>query len=93
MAGVTCLGEACGWADITSYFPIWMARTFVPAAEQLLASHARTHAWEARMRAIGHGVRQDIEAATALEIACNATPDPGRGVDAADPLGLGRAIG
>ena len=82
------LGEASGWADITSYFPIWMARTFVPAAEALLAANARTHAWEARMRAIGHGARSVIEAAAALEIARRATPDPGRGVDSADPLGL-----
>ena len=40
------------------------------------------------MRAIGHGERTDIEAASALAIARAASPDPGRGVDAADPLGL-----
>jgi glutathione S-transferase len=82
------LGEACGWADITSFFPIWMARTFVPAAEGLLAANTRMHAWEGRMRALGHGDRHDIEAASALAIARSATPDPGRGVDAADPMGL-----
>jgi glutathione S-transferase len=82
------LGTACGWADITSYFPIWMARTFVPSAERLLAANTRMHAWEARMRAIGHGARTDIEAAAALEIARAAKPEPGRGVDAGDPLGL-----
>lgn len=40
------------------------------------------------MRAIGHGARTDIEAAAALEIARAAKPEPGRGVDAGDPLGL-----
>ncbi|HEY2808228.1 MAG TPA: glutathione S-transferase [Steroidobacteraceae bacterium] len=82
------LGIQCGWADITSYFSIWMARTFVPAAEGLLASQPRTHAWETRLRAIGHGERADIEARDALEIARQACPESGRGVDAADPLGL-----
>ena len=82
------LGAQCGWADITSYFSIWMARTFVPAAQDLLAANTRMHAWETRMRAIGHGGRTDIEAAAALEIARLAEPDAGRGVDAQDPLGL-----
>jgi glutathione S-transferase len=82
------LGTQCGWADITSYFAIWMARTFVPAAQGLLAANMRMHAWEGRMRAIGHGERTDIEAAAALDIARHATPDAGRGVDEKDPLGL-----
>lgn len=81
-------GADCGWADITGYFPIWMACTFVPAAEGLLAANTRMHAWEARMRAIGHGERRDIAATAALEIARNALPDPGLGVDRDDPLEL-----
>ncbi len=82
------LGAQCGWADITCYFPLWMARTFVPAAEGLLAPLSRTRAWEARMKAIGHGDRTDIAAAAALKIARDSTPDPRRGVDPSDPLGL-----
>jgi glutathione S-transferase len=82
------LGTQCGWADITSYFPIWMARTFVPAAADLLASELHMHAWEARMQSIGHGTRTDIEAGAALDIARNAIPDAGRGVDPLDPLQL-----
>ncbi len=82
------MGAACGWADITGYFPIWMARTFVPAAQELLRACVRMHAWEARVRAIGHGERRDIAAAVALDIARAATPDAGRGIDAEDPLGL-----
>jgi len=82
------LGAQCGWADITSYFPLWMARTFVPSAEQLLADLTRTHAWQERMRAIGHGERTDIGATEALAIARSATPTAGRGVDREDPLGL-----
>lgn len=82
------LGGAPGWADITAYFPLWMARTFVPPSAELLARHERTAAWEARMRAIGHGTRSDIDAATALEVARAAAPEKGKGVDEADPLKL-----
>lgn len=82
------LGERPGWADITAYFPLWMARTFIPVAPALLAPFARTARWEERVKAIGHGRRADIEAAQALDIARAASPEPGRGVDPADPLGL-----
>jgi glutathione S-transferase len=82
------LGSQPGWADITSYFPLWMARTFVPTANAALAANTRTAAWEARMRAIGHGHRSDIDASSALDIARESTPEKGLGVDATDPLGL-----
>jgi glutathione S-transferase len=82
------LGARCGWADITSYFPLWMARTFVPGAEALLSALPRTQAWEARMRAVGHGRRTDITAAAALELARAAAPEAGRGVDERDPVRL-----
>jgi glutathione S-transferase len=81
-------GAEPGWADITSYFPLWMARTFVPSAAPLLAPLARTAQWEARVRAIGHGQRHEIESATALQRAREAQPEAGRGVDPLDPTGL-----
>ena len=49
------LGSAPGWADITAYFPVWMARTFVPPSAALFAANARMLAWETRVRDIGHG--------------------------------------
>ncbi|HVW67979.1 MAG TPA: glutathione S-transferase family protein [Steroidobacteraceae bacterium] len=83
------LGQRPGWADINAYFPLWMARTFVPGAvEPLLAPNTRTAAWEARIRAFGHGKRTDIDAADALQIANRATPLPGKGIDESDPLQL-----
>ena len=83
------LGAAVGWADITAYFPLWMARTFVPeAVAELLAPDTWTAAWEGRVRAIGHGTRTDIDAATALDVARAAEPEPGAGVDEHDPLKL-----
>jgi glutathione S-transferase len=82
------LGDEPGWADITSYFPLWMARTFVPQCASLLASNVRTAEWEARMRSIGHGARTELDAVAALDIARAAEPAPGRGVDPDDPLCL-----
>ncbi len=63
------LGAACGWADITAYFPLWMARHFVPSLSAVLDANQRTRAWETRMEGIGHGTRTEIEAGAALEAA------------------------
>jgi len=84
------LGNEPGWADITCYFPLWMARLFVPSATVLLSGNERTADWEARVRAIGHGRPTDLGATAALEIARAAAPEEGLGVDATDPLGLQR---
>jgi glutathione S-transferase len=82
------LGDAPGWADLTCYFVLWMARAFLPSAAGVLAGFKRLDGWVARVAAIGHGERSDIDAAVALEVASQSTPDPGRGVDRDDPLGL-----
>lgn len=82
------LGRGAGWADITGYFPLWMARIFIPVANDLLAPFARIASWEERVKAFGHGTRTELEAEQALEIARLATPEPGQGVDPTDPLGL-----
>jgi glutathione S-transferase len=82
------LGERPGWADITGYFPVWMTRTFIPVAAELLRPFARLAAWEDRVRAIGHGTRTELDSQAALDIARASTPAPGRGVDPADPLQL-----
>lgn len=82
------LGDAPGLADVNAYFPVWMARGHVPIAGEILAPYARLAEWEARMAEIGHGTRAELDAADAHAIARAATPEPGRGVDPADPLGL-----
>lgn len=83
------LGQEPGWADITGYFPLWMARTFIAeAASVLLAPNSRTAAWEARMRDVGHGKRTDMDATEALAVANREIPLPGAGVDDSDPLQL-----
>ncbi|MBS0380361.1 MAG: glutathione S-transferase [Proteobacteria bacterium] len=82
------LGGDCGWADITAYFPLWMARQFVPALNRVLDANSRTRAWEDRMVSIGHGTRTGISAEAALEAARTASPAPAAGVDPEDPLRL-----
>lgn len=82
------LGDAPGLADINAWFPVWMARGNVPTAAAILGPYSRLHAWETRMAAIGHGTRTEMEAAEAHAIARRSVPEPGRGIDPADPLGL-----
>lgn len=82
------LGDAPGWADICAYFPLWMTRTFVAGAAAMLPQGERALAWEARVRAIGHGHRIELDANAALDVANSARPEPGRGVDPRDPLAL-----
>jgi glutathione S-transferase len=81
------LGDAPGLADVNAYFPVWMARGNVPTAGTIFAAYGRLAAWERRMAAIGHGTRSEMEPAAAHAVARAATPDAGRGVDPADPLG------
>ncbi len=82
------LGDEPGWADICAYFPTWMSRTFFAQGSEMFAPYIRMQAWEGRVKAIGHGERRDIEAATALDLARAATPEVGRGIDPRDPLGF-----
>jgi glutathione S-transferase len=82
------LGDAPGLADVNAYFPVWMARGNVPTAGTIFAAYARLAAWERRMAAIGHGTRTEMEPAEAHAVARSSTPEPGRGVDPADPLGF-----
>ena len=80
------LGGTPGWADINAYFPVWMARIFIPEAAEVFAPFARLANWEARVEAIGHGTQLEMESTAALEVARAATPLGGSGVDLADPL-------
>ena len=82
------LADQPGLADIHAYAPLWMARTFVPPINAHLARFEALAAWEARMRAIGHGDRSELEAGAALEIARQASPAAAGGIDESDPLEL-----
>ncbi len=81
-------GQHPGWADICAYFPLWMARANVAPSGQVLARFTHLPDWEARIAALGHGERRDIEAAQAWEEAAQAEPDIAVRVDDDDPLGF-----
>lgn len=69
------LGDAPEWADINAYFPVWMANGHFPSARRYLGQLARLTAWCERMAAFGHGAREEISAATAIDIARQSAPD------------------
>ena len=81
-------GALPGLADITAFYVISMVRGFLAEAASLLAPFARLQAWEARVRAIGHGRPKAMDSAQALAVAQRSQPAPARGVDAGDRLGL-----
>ena len=81
-------GARPGLADITAFYVISMVRGFLPEVATLLAPFARLQAWEARVRAIGHGRPKAMDSAQALAVAQRSQPAPARGVDAGDRLGL-----
>ncbi len=82
------LGAAPGLADINAYFPLWMVRSNVAIAGDILKRFRYLLPWEERMRALGHGVRTELSAEQALAESHAATPLPGAGVDPDDALGL-----
>jgi glutathione S-transferase len=81
-------GDRPGLADATAYYVTWMCRGFIASASELFQPFTRVAAWEARVRAIGHGQRTEIEAVEAIRFAHAATPLPTAGVAAGDPSGL-----
>jgi glutathione S-transferase len=82
------LGSKPGLADATAYYVLWMARGFVAAMTGVLQPFERVARWEERMRALGHGMRSEMDATAALALARQSVPSSPRGVDATDPLGL-----
>jgi glutathione S-transferase len=82
------LGNQSSFADIDAYFPVWMARGNLGTSADLLAPFPRLLAWEERMRAIGHGMRRELDAGEALAIARASTPAHFGEVVVDDELGL-----
>lgn len=67
-------GDAPEWADINAYFPVWMANGHFPSSRRYLEPLKRLTAWRERMAAFGHGARTEIAAASAIDIARQASP-------------------
>jgi glutathione S-transferase len=84
-------GDAPGYADLALYMLAWFQRRFDPAAP-ILAPFANVVAWEARIKAIGHGNPHSTDAQDALALAHNATPDLSEAVDSVSGFAAGQAV-
>ena len=69
------LGKQPSLGDVNAYMNIWYVRGNLPDAAKLFERFPKMLAWEQRVKAIGHGLRErELTPAEALEIARNATP-------------------
>jgi glutathione S-transferase len=81
------LGSAPSLADLSAYHPLAFTRVH-PKLRGLTAPLARVSAWMDRVAAIGHGKREEMESAEAIEIAREAKPAAWEGEEAELPEGL-----
>ncbi len=84
------LGSAPGLPDALAYYLAWFLRGRYAGGPALLAEFPALEAWEARVRAIGHGEVSDMEAGDALEVALASAPEPARA--APDGLAAGSEV-
>ena len=80
-------GEKASLCDVNAYMNIWYVRAHLPDADQMLAEFGNTRAWEARMRAVGHGRCGEISTSAALAIAAAGVPQTAELSDPHDPNG------
>jgi glutathione S-transferase len=96
------LGDGRNWlfgdfslADVNAYMNVWYARSSLISEEdraiagldRIFAGLEEVAAWESRMRAIGHGRREEMSAEEALAIASKASPETLVENDPGDPNG------
>ena len=83
------LGGAPGLADAATVHSLTFLRWFLKAPDlAMLDEFPRLLAWEARMKAIGHGNRSEMSRADALAVARAATPVTTPRADPHEPNGL-----
>ena len=76
-------------ADISAYMNVWFLAGALPdLAKTLMSGLDRVNAWRGRVAAIGHGRRDELSGADALETARTSQPGPAPAHDSSDPLGL-----
>ncbi|HJQ55716.1 MAG TPA: glutathione S-transferase family protein [Vineibacter sp.] len=71
-------GPAPTIADLAIYHALWFITARSTRLAHELAPYARTNAWMAKVRAFGHGASTPLDAAEALRIATDATPEAPR---------------
>ncbi len=82
------LGDKPGLPDALAYYLVWFLRGRWPEGPGFLAQFPALEAWEARVRAIGHGTVGTMDAETALALAHKARPETPEAADPQDPQGL-----
>ena len=80
-------GDEVSLFDINAYMNIWYVRSNLPVADEMLVEVPKVRAWEARVRAIGHGTRTETSTADALAIGRASTPQTIEAGDPHDPNG------
>ncbi|HKA15660.1 MAG TPA: glutathione S-transferase family protein [Myxococcota bacterium] len=80
-------GASASLVDLAAYHTTYFLNAR-PVTAALLEPHAHVRAWHARVAAIGHGERKELDAAEAIAIAHDATPVPFEGEPAPLPDGL-----
>ena len=80
-------GDRASLCDVNAYMNIWYVRAHLADTDRMFAEFGNTRAWEARLRAVGHGRRSDMSTAAALDIAAGATPQTAELPDPHDPNG------
>jgi glutathione S-transferase len=96
------LGDGRKWllgdfslADVSAYMNVWYVRSNLSAEEdqeiagldRIFAGLKQVPAWESRMRAVGHGRREEMSADEAIAIAAKASPEAFGENDPDDPNG------
>jgi glutathione S-transferase len=82
------LGDHPGLPDALAYYLVWFVRGRWQGGKDLFSEFPALEAWEARVKAIGHGRPSDMSATQAIEIARSAETATPEQSDARDPQGL-----
>ena len=93
--GRTWLLKDFSLADVSAHMNVWYLRSSLASAEdqaaagleRIFAGLPHIAAWESRMRAVGHGRREEMSTDQALTIAAKATPETTPKNDPHDPDG------
>ena len=80
-------GAAPGLVDASAYYNLAFVRWIAAAEARVIEGFARVLEWEARVKVIGHGRRQNMDRKDALEIARRCAPASATGVDPREPNG------
>lgn len=82
------LGDKPSLQDVLAYYLLWFFNGRYPGAAEFMSEFGKLNAWEARMKAIGHGQPSPMTAAEALALAKASEPATAQQADARDPQGL-----